>query len=131
MSTPDDKLRPFYKGANRTFVVTFTSPDLVTTLNPEGRVDLTGATVYYTWKRFAGDSNPALLALLTGTGIVHRTQSGDTLGQADISVLYTDTDPLMADEYHRDVWVVLPGDDRKIVLPPETIRLDPAVLILP
>jgi hypothetical protein len=129
-SISEDQVRPFYKGANRTFTATFTSKDLITTANPEGRVDLTLATVYYTWKKFPGDNNPAKLALLTGTGITHLTQSGATLGQATITILFSDIAALETGPYHRDVWAVLTGDDRKIALTPAEVSLEPAVLAL-
>ncbi len=131
MSLTDDQTRPFFKGETREFRATFTSKDQVTTSNPDGRVNLDGATVYYTWKFFPGDPNPAQLALLTGTGIVHLAQTGATLGQADITVVPTDTSSLDAREYHRDVWAVLPGDERKIALTPDIVELRETVLLLP
>ena len=126
-----DEVTPFFKNGNRTFTVTFTSKDLIVEgTNPEGRLDLTTSTVYYTWKNFAGDINPAKLALFTGTGIVHAVQSGATLGDATITVLFGDIAGLTPGEFHRDVWAVQAGDDRKIALEPAIVLLRDAVLVL-
>ncbi len=60
-------------------------------------LDLTGKTLRFTAKRSVKDAQAAaVLAKVTGSGITHQTQSGATLGKADVAILPADTSGLPA-----------------------------------
>jgi hypothetical protein len=119
------------QGTDRHYRLTFTSPDEVDPeTNPEGRVDLTGATVYYRWKRYQNDPNPAEIAKSSGdpAEILILTQSGDTLGQADVFLVPSDTDTLTSGINHYwDAWVELSDGTRHAAIPPSKAYLIDAV----
>lgn len=47
-------------------------------------IDITAGSLYCTVKQYASDADPGLVQLTNGSGITLRTQSGGTLGMADI-----------------------------------------------
>jgi hypothetical protein len=89
--------------------------------------DITGASIEFTIKSKASDPSPTL-KLTTGAGITILTQSGATLGQADIEC--TPDAVMSADEgsYVADVVVVLANDTfRHVVVSPIKIPIRDSV----
>lgn len=119
------------QGTNRHYRLTFTSPDLVDPeTNPEGRVNLTGSTVYYRWKLKQNDPNPAEISKSSGdpAEILILTQSGDTLGQADVFLVPSDTDSLPSGVNHYwDAWVELSDGTRHAAIQPAKVYLIDAI----
>lgn len=93
--------------------------DLVLTVTDDADepVDLTGATITLTVKPNPGDAG-ATFTRTVGSGITLRTQSGDTLGQADIAITSANT-LQTAGLYYVDVVVVLAGKTQHVVEPVE------------
>lgn len=82
---------------------------------------LTGATIEVQVKAALGDADPPVIAKAIGTGVTILTQSGDTLGQADIDITGgaggdTDKAPAL---YWLDVVVVLAGVRGHVIAPRE------------
>jgi hypothetical protein len=118
------------QGTNRHYRLTFTSPEEVDEdTNPEGRVDLTGATVYYRWKLNQNDPNPAEISKSSDvpTEVLLLTQSGDTLGQADVFLVPSDTDSLTPGFHYWDAWVELSDGTRHAAIPPTKVYLIDAI----
>lgn len=94
---------------------------LTITDDEDERVDITGATIELQVKANLGDADPPTIAKAVGTGITLLTQSGDTLGQADIAITGgaagdTDKTPGL---YWLDVVLVLAGARAHVVAPRE------------
>lgn len=92
--------------------------------------DLTSATaIEYQVKTAPGAPDPALVSLALGSGITLRTQSGVTLGQADIAVSSAATDALAPGTYYEEAVLVLPGTPplRKYVLGPRKFFVNDVV----
>jgi len=96
------------------------------------RVDLTGATVYFSVKVNVADA-AAVISKDSGTPseITILTQSGDTLGQADIFLVPSDTSGLSPIQHYYDVWVVLASGARHAVVPPASFYIEQAITELP
>lgn len=127
---PEEQEKYVVQGTNQQFRLTFTSADLVDVdTNPEGRVDLTGATIYYRWKRNQGDANPAEVSKSSAapTEIDILAQSGDTLGQADVFLVPGDTELLTPGTHYYDAWVQLSTGIRHASIPPSRVFLVDAV----
>jgi hypothetical protein len=107
------------QGTDRHYRLTFTDPDLITGPNPEGRVDLTGSTIYYRWKKNQDDPNPAEISKssIVVTEIEILAQAGATLGQADVWLVPSDTDTLITGWHYWDAWAVLADTTRHAKLP--------------
>ncbi len=116
--------RSIVQGEAKSFILTFTSPDLVTTANPQGRVDLTGTTVRYCVKEDPGDET-AIIDKTSDipTEILILTQSGTTLGRARVFFVPTDTSVHDPGDYFYDAWAILPGDERHATLLPSPFRI--------
>lgn len=116
------------QGTDRHYRLTFTSEDLITEDNPEGRVDLTGATVYYRWKRNQDDPNPAEISkssvVATEVEILAQTLDPYTMGQADPFLVPADTDSLLAGWHWWDAWAVLVSGKRHAKLPQKVYLVD-------
>ena len=111
-----------YRGQTASFVLTVTD-DL------GARFSLTGSTLYWRAKNKITDVTP-IVALLTGTGITHRVQSGMTLGQADILVTSVQTALFTAQDNVFDVWLVKPsGDKSPIVVVSKLTVLTPVTVL--
>jgi hypothetical protein len=93
-------------------------------------LDLTGSTLYFTVRNGANvqqfqkiSSNPAQIEILT--------QSGATLGQADVKLVPSDTSALPAGEYKYDAWIVLASSKRYAIIPPSIFRVEIPVTVIP
>lgn len=89
--------------------------------------DLTSAlSIEYRVKTAPGAPDPALISLALGSGITLRTQSGTTLGQADIEISSAATGALTPGAYYEEVALTLPGTPavRKYVLGPRKFFVD-------
>ena len=94
-------------------------------------LNLTGATLYFTVKNstlvttlFAKvSSNPAQIEILT--------QSGLTLGQADVKVVPSDTSASAAATYTYDAWAVLSSGKRYQIIPNSSFVLTSPVTVIP
>jgi hypothetical protein len=99
------------QGTDRHYRLTFTSTDLIDGTNPEGRIDLSGATVYYRWKRNQEDGEPAEIALDSDTpteiDILDQVLDPYTMGQADVFLVPADTTGLLTGRHWWDAWAVL------------------------
>jgi hypothetical protein len=84
--------------------------------------DLTGATIELQIKTTAGAADPALLSKSVGAGITLLSQSGATLGQAEISITAAETQALLARTYKYDVIAVI-GGKRRVLVPPSDFVL--------
>lgn len=75
-------------------------------------VDLTGATIELTVKKHTGDPDPPVATRSVGSGITILTQSGATLGQADIEFSSVESAAIVGDAglYVGDVMVELSGE---------------------
>lgn len=78
--------------------------------------DLTSTTLYLRVKASTSDADPALVALLTGSGITNQTQTGSTIGWADVLMTPTQTNLLTALNYFYDAWSDTAGD-RAVIVP--------------
>ena len=107
-ATAQDKT--IYKGQTATFLLTVTDED-------EERFNLDGSTLYFRIKLAVTAADPALVALETGSGIVHATQSGTTLGQATITVPAASTAALTDINYVYDVWLEKVSGDKQPIVP--------------
>lgn len=67
----------------------------VTVSDANGPLNLTSKTLEFTAKRNKDDA-AAFIQKTTGAGITHLTQSGGTLGQADVALVAGDTSGLPA-----------------------------------
>lgn len=85
--------------------------------------DLTSAGLELEVKALPGNADPALISLAIGSGIELRSQSGATLGQADITITSAQVDGLAPGVYWYDVVAILPGTPaiRKYVVPPTKV----------
>lgn len=118
------------QGTNRHYRLTFSSVDLITDDNPQGRVDLTGATVYYRWKQKQSDPNPAELvkssADVDEIEILSQTLDPYTLGQADVYLIPADTASLTPGWHYWDAWAEL-IDGTRVAMRPQKVYLIDAV----
>ncbi len=116
------------QGTDRHYRLTFTSVDLITDDNPEGRVDLAGATVYYRWKRNQNDPNPAEISkssvVVTEVEILAQTLDPYTMGQADPFLVPSDTDSLPPGWHYWDAVAVLASGKRHKKLPQKVYLVD-------
>jgi hypothetical protein len=118
----DDDIEVWYRGETISYVLTVQSDG--------AGVDLSSATaIELQLKAEPGDADPPLVALSMATGeIVPRTQTGDDVGKADITVPY-DTlmdDATPAGTYWIDVVVLFPASPqniRRVPIKPRRVRL--------
>jgi hypothetical protein len=71
-------------------------------------------------------ADPALVSLGIGTGITLRTQSGTTLGMADVVIPYTALASVADGTYWMDVVVTYSGSPnpiRRLVIPPTKVMV--------
>lgn len=94
------------QGTNQRFQFTFT--------DDSGRLDLTGATIHYRWKRNQYDEDPPEISLSSAviTEIEILTQLGPTLGQCNVFLIPGDTDTLPVGWHYWDIWAVLASGKR-------------------
>lgn len=94
-------------------------------------VDLTGATVYFCVKQNLSDVATEI-AKDSGTpaDITILTQSGDTLGKADIFIVPSDTSGLPTGKHIYDVWVELVSGKRYEVVQASPLYLEQTVTVL-
>ncbi len=104
--------KQIYKGQSATFRITVTDED-------GERFDLTGATLYFRVKLSVTAADPALIAKASTTPaqITILAQTGDTLGQAEIYLVPSDTSALNAINYVYDVWLQKSGGEKQPVVP--------------
>lgn len=104
----------------------------VTVYDDDGTLlDLTGSTLFFTVR----DNIGAVAAEITKTSadsaeIEILTQSGATLGQADIKLVPGDTSALAVGLHYYDVWIQLAGGERHVVIQPSAFRLNQPVTVL-
>ena len=111
------------KGMTKTLRLTVTDED--------GRVDLTGATIYFTVKEKAEDV-AFNLQKITPTEIVLQTQTVDaTKGQALILILPADTIGLSTSTTYVYDTVVVLGTDRHQVIPNTSFTVTTTVTVVP
>lgn len=91
---------------------------LTVTDDADARVDITGATIEVQVRTALGAVDPPSIGKSVGSGITILTQSGDTLGQADVVFASGDTNIAPA-LYWIDVVITLAGDRVHIVAPRE------------
>lgn len=109
----------FKSGESRTFRVTIT--DETNTL-----VDLTGATV----KMTVVDNVDTPTTTIAKTGTI-LTQSGDTLGQADIDFIPSDTSGLARGEYFYDIRVLLASGEIHTAVCPSSFFIVKTITTFP
>ncbi len=92
------------------------------------RIDLSGAVVYYRWKKNRGDADPPEIDKDSGTpaDVTILPQVSPTLGQADVYLVPADTASLQVGWHYWDAWAVLASGKRYALLPTR-IRLVDAV----
>jgi hypothetical protein len=112
-----------YKGEDKNYTLTIVDEN-------GDRVDITGFAIEFEVKPKAGDPDPASIAKSVGSGIVLKPQTGDTLGQATISLDPADTSGLAALVYKYDVVAVDGGGERHVVIPPSTFDLREVVNVV-
>lgn len=114
------------QGTDRRYRLTFTDPDLITGPNPEGRMDLTGATIYYRWKLLQSDPNPAEISKssVVPAEITILAQGGDTLGQCDVYLIPSDTDTLPVGWHYWDTWIQVASGERYAKIPQRIQLID-------
>ncbi len=107
------------QGETKTFLLTFTNKDLVTGSNPEGRVNLTGATVRFCVNKLP--SSPS--AIIDKTSdipaeilILDQAVGSPTEGQARVFLVPTDTSSQAVGRFFYDAWAILPADERHATL---------------
>jgi hypothetical protein len=106
-----------YKGEDKSFILTFTDEN-------GDRIDLTPFTaIEFEVKVKAGDADPALISKTLGAGITKLTQSGLTLGQAQLDVDGPDTSGLTARLHKYDVVAIDGSAQRHTVIPPNDFDL--------
>ncbi len=98
---------------------TYEFPVTVTDQVSGAPIDLTGASLYLTVKQRPSDADPGLCQLTIGQGITLLTQSGGTLGQANVRFSPAQTGAFPAPAFLRwdlqydnnggDVWTVSSG----------------------
>jgi len=116
--------KTIFRGQTASFVITVTDEGGV-------RFDLTGSTLYMRIKQSVSDPDPAIVELLTGTGIVHRNQTASaTVGQADIVVTSAQTKLLTNQNNVYDVWLVKPSGDKTPVVPVSKLTVLTPVTLL-
>lgn len=88
------------------------------------RIDLSGATIYYRWKKNQGDANPAEIDKDSNTPseILILAQ----LGKCDVYLVPADTSSLAIGWHYWDAWAVLASGKRYAMLPTR-VRLVDAV----
>lgn len=113
--------QPLVMRAGNDFVrrLTFTDDNTGDLLN----LDTDVTDIQLQVKAADGDADPALIALsLLTTGIVKLTQSGDTLGQADFTILAASTAaPWVPKVYRYDVVVLLTSGARQHAIWPSDL----------
>jgi len=109
-----------YRGDSFTFRLTVTDDK-----DPPEPVDLTGIAIEFEVKPVLDGPDPALIRKTIGAGIALLTQSGDTLGMADVTGSSADTD-IAAKIYWLDV-VTIAGGIRTHVIGPRMFIVDPVV----
>lgn len=117
--------RELVQGTHYQIRLTFTSEDLVSDSNPDGRVDLSGTTVYWWMKRSEYcEGDPAVFKDSgSATEIEILTQSGDTLGQADLFIIEDDTSTLSPGTWKQEAQVLTTAGTLKAALSPTNIYL--------
>ena len=97
------------------------------------RVDLTGSTVHFCVKVLVSDPATVIAKVSTiPTQITILTQSGSSLGQADIFIVPADTSGLTAPLKHfYDAWVVFASGDRVQVVGNADFLIVQSVTVLP
>jgi len=100
-----------YAGDSATYRLTVTD-------DADARVDLTGAAIEFQVKPTLGGADPPAIAKAVASGITLLAQSGDTLGQADITISSVDSN-LTPKLYWLDVVVMLSGGRAHVIAPRE------------
>lgn len=80
------------------------------------RTNLTGKTLLFELRRRTGE--PVLISLTSGAGITHLTQSGDTLGQAEVTISALASPALEAAPHVYSVQC-----DAQVVVPPTLLEV--------
>lgn len=93
-------------------------------------LDLTGSTLYFTAKTTAGATIFAKVSTDTNQ-IEILTQSGDTLGQADVKIVPSDTSAATAGNHRYDAWIELASGKRYQIVPVSTFTLTAPVTVIP
>jgi hypothetical protein len=106
------------QGTDQKYRFTFT--------DASGCIDLTASTIYYRWKKYQDDANPA--EILKSSSIVTEIeilpQAGATLGQADVFIDPTDTASLPTGWHYWDIWAVLASSKRYAKMPQRVSLVD-------
>lgn len=101
----------FKKGASKTYLLTVTDED-------NDRVDLSGARVKMTVVDLASAVQFTRDSQIGATEVEILTQAGDTLGQAKIYIVPSNTSGLTTGQYRYDIWVELASGERHPVVCP-------------
>jgi hypothetical protein len=89
-------------------------------------IDLTDATISFRAKTHDDDPDPPLILLTEEDGITIAAQSGDTLGQATVTISSALAETLTPGKYRYDVIVTPSGGDAQVVVAPATLLIKPA-----
>lgn len=118
------KDQSIYAGSSKTLRVTVYDDD-------SALLDLTGSTVYFTVRQSIGAATTEITKTsATVSEIEILTQSGTTLGQADIKLVPGDTSALTIGLHFYDVWIELAGGERHVVIPPSDFRILQPITVL-
>lgn len=77
-------------------------------------------------KSDTGAADPALISKTLGAGIAVLTQSGDTIGQLEVTLNPTDTGSLAEGVYKYDLWGII-GSARYLLARPADFSVEAAV----
>lgn len=87
----------------------------------------TASNIEWQLKTAPGAADAPLISKSLGSGVVLLTQSGDTLGQFEVTLLSADTSALAAGVYYYDAVVVMPGAVRHYVIRPSKATIKDVV----
>jgi hypothetical protein len=91
------------------------------------RLDLSAYTDFeFEVKNDTGDADPADISKNVASGIEVLTQSGDTIGQLEVTLTPPDTSALVAGVYKYDLWGLI-GSERYLLSKPADFTIEPVV----
>lgn len=105
-----------YKGNSKSWILTVKD-------STQSPIDITGYTLEFQVKGAVDDADPALISKSVGSGITILTQSGATLGQAQIDVIPADTANLETRVHYYDVVGVDGSSNRYHLIAPDKFEI--------
>ena len=110
------------RGSSKTLTLTVKDSD-------GGPLDLTGSTIYFTVKKREKDEDALIQKISTDSAQIDIPNPTD--GIAKITINPADTSSLATGKYKFDVWVVLSGGDRVVVVLPSVFEVVAGVTVIP